>query len=124
MSEGLRGVVVCHGGLAPALVTAVEQITGLTNRLVPVSNSGCDRDSLERHIVEAIDARPAVVFVDMPSGSCLFAALHRLRDEPDVKVVTGVNLAMLIDFLFHADDTPAEAALRAVATGERAIRIP
>lgn len=124
MSEGLRGVVVCHGGLAPALVTAVEQITGLTNRLVPVSNSGCDRDSLERHIAEAIDARPAVVFVDMPSGSCLFAALHRLRDEPDVKVVTGVNLAMLIDFLFHADDTPAEAAARAVATGERAIRIP
>jgi mannose/fructose-specific phosphotransferase system component IIA len=124
MSEGLRGVVVCHGGLAPALVTAVEQITGLTNRLVPVSNSGCDRDSLERHIAEAIDARPSVVFVDMPSGSCLFAALHGLRDAPDVKVVTGVNLAMLIDFLFHPADTPVEAAARAVATGERAIRIP
>ena len=94
------------------------------NRLVAVSNAGCDRDSLEQRIVDAIDGAPAVVFVDMPSGSCLFAALHRLRDEPNVKVVTGVNLAMLIDFVFHADDGPAEAAARAVVTGERAIRIP
>ncbi len=124
MSEAVRGVVVCHGGLASALIEAVEQISGLTDRLVAVSNMGCDRDSLERRIVDAIAGAPAVVFVDMPSGSCLFAALHRLRDEPNVKVVTGVNLAMLIDFVFHANDGPAEAAARAVATGERAIRIP
>ncbi len=124
MSEPLRGVVVCHGGLAAALVTAVEQITGLTGRLVPVTNAGCDRESIERRIADAIAGKPAVVFVDMPSGSCLFAAMHRFRDDPTVKVVTGVNLAMLIDFAFHADEAPAEAAARAVSTGERAIRVP
>jgi mannose/fructose-specific phosphotransferase system component IIA len=124
MSNPVRGVVVCHGALAPALVGAVEQITGLTGRLAAVSNTDCDRDGLERRISEAIGRGPAVVFVDMPSGSCLFAALHRLRGKPDVKVVTGVNLAMLIDFVFHTDEPPAEAAARAVATGERAIRAP
>ncbi len=124
MSEPLRGVVVCHGALAQALVSAVEQITGLTGRFVPVSNTDCDRDGLERRIADAIGGAPAVVFVDMASGSCLFAALHRLRGEPNVKVVTGVNLAMLIDFVFHPDEAPAEAAARAVATGERAIRTP
>lgn len=124
MSEPLRGVVVCHGGLASALVDAVEQITGLTGRLVPISNSDCDRDGLEQRIAATIGGVPAVVFVDMPSGSCLFAALHRLRNEPHVKVVTGVNLAMLIDFVFHPDEPPAEAAARAVATGERAIKTP
>ncbi len=124
MSESLRGVVVCHGGLAAALVTAVEQISGLTHRLVPVSNTGCDRDSLEAHIADAIDGAPAVVFVDMPSGSCLFAALHRFRGDPNVRVVTGVNLAMLIDFAFHIEDSPAEAAARAVTTGEQAIKAP
>jgi len=124
MSEAVRGVVVCHGGLSSALVAAVEEISGRTDRLVAVSNLGCDRDSLEQRIVDAIAGAPAVVFVDMPSGSCLFAAMHRLRGEPNVKVVTGVNLAMLIDFVFHADDGPTEAAARAVVTGERAIRIP
>lgn len=124
MSEPLRGVVVCHGGLASALVDAVEQITGLTGRLVPISNTDCDRDGLEQRIADTIAGLPAVVFVDMPSGSCLFAALHRLRNEPHVKVVTGVNLAMLIDFVFHPDEPPTEAAARAVATGERAIKTP
>lgn len=124
MSNTLRGVVVCHGDLSVALVKAVEQITGLTGRLTPVSNTGCDRDSLERRIAEAIAGAPAVVFVDMPSGSCLFAALHRLKSEPNVTVVTGVNLAMLIDFAFHANEPPAEAAARAVETGGRAIRVP
>lgn len=124
MSEPLRGIVVCHGGLASALVDAVEQITGLTGRLVPISNTDCDRDGLEQRIADTLGGAPAVVFVDMPSGSCLFAALHRLKNEPHVKVVTGVNLAMLIDFVFHPDEPPTEAAARAVATGERAIKTP
>lgn len=124
MSEPLRGVVVCHGDLAAALVTAVEQITGLTGHLVPVTNTGCDRDSLEARIADAIAGAPAVVFIDMASGSCLFAALHRFRGDPNVKVVTGVNLAMLIDFAFHVEESPTEAVARAVATGERAIKAP
>jgi len=124
MSEGLRGVVVCHGALATALVAAAEQITGRTGQLVAVSNTGCDPGTIEARIADAVGGVPAVVFVDMPSGSCLFAAMHRLREEPNVKVVTGVNLAMLIDFSFHVDETPGEAAARAVATGERAIKAP
>lgn len=124
MSETLRGIVVCHGGLAAALVTAVEQITGLTGRLVAVTNTGCDRASLEARLADAIGSAPAVVFVDMPTGSCLFAALHRFRGEPKVKVVTGVNLAMLIDFAFHVEESPADAVARALATGERAIKAP
>jgi mannose/fructose-specific phosphotransferase system component IIA len=125
MSDGeLRGVVVCHGRLAAALVEAVEHITGIGDALVPVSNSGCDRAELETRVLEALDDRPAVVFVDLATGSCLFAVLNRLRSRPDVKVVTGVNLAMLVDFVFHRGVGPAEAANRAVATGEKAIRVP
>jgi mannose/fructose-specific phosphotransferase system component IIA len=124
MSEELRGVVVCHGALAGALVQAAEQISGLPGALVPVSNTGCDRDTLEDRVMGAVDGRSAVVFVDLASGSCLFAVLKRLRTEPSVKVVTGVNLAMLVDFVFHRTLSPAEAASRAVAAGEKSIRIP
>ena len=122
MSEPLRGVVVCHGALAQALVSAVEQITGLTGRFVPVSNTDCDRDGLERRIADAIGGAPAVVFVDMASGSCLFAALHRLRDEPNVKVVTGVNLPMLLDFLNNRALPPGDGVVRAAEKGADAIR--
>jgi mannose/fructose-specific phosphotransferase system component IIA len=124
MSEELRGVVVCHGSLAEALVQAAEQISGLSGALLPVSNTGCDRDTLEQRVMTAVDGRPSVVFVDLASGSCLFAVLKRLRTEPSVKVVTGVNLAMLVDFVFHRTLSPAEAASRAMAAGEKSIRIP
>jgi mannose/fructose-specific phosphotransferase system component IIA len=124
MSEELRGVVVCHGALAGALVQAAEQISGLGDALIPVSNSGCDRDTLEDRILAAVDGHPAVVFVDLASGSCLVAVLKRLRSEQSVKVVTGVNLAMLVDFVFHRSLSPAEAATRAAAAGEKSIRTP
>jgi len=124
MSEELRGVVVCHGTLAVALVQAAEQISGLEGALIPVSNTGCDRDTLEDRILAAVDGHPAVVFVDLASGSCLVAVLKRLRGEQLVKVVTGVNLAMLVDFVFHRSLSPAEAATRAAAAGEKSIRIP
>jgi len=122
--EPLRGVVACHGGLARALVEAVESISGLDGGLVPVSNTDCDRNSLEERIDAAVDGRPAVVFIDMASGSCLFAALHRLKARPNVKVVTGVNLAMLVDFVFHREASPEDAAQGALAIGGRAFRVP
>jgi mannose/fructose-specific phosphotransferase system component IIA len=119
----LHGVVVAHGELARALVDSVEQISGIRGALVPVSNSGCDRDRLEQLLADAVGGRPSVVFVDMPSGSCLFAAARRLLGNSETRVVTGVNLAMLIDFVFHRDLPPAAAAERAVETGGKAILV-
>jgi mannose/fructose-specific phosphotransferase system component IIA len=124
MSEELQGVVVCHGTLAEALVHAAEQISGLSGVLASVTNTGCDRDTLEERVLAAVNGRPAVVFVDLASGSCLFAVLKRLRTQESVKVVTGVNLAMLVDFVFHRSLSPADAASRAVAAGEKSIRMP
>ena len=124
MSDALRGVVVCHGGLAKALVDAAESISGVTGVLLPVSNTGCDRESLEARVEEAVNGQQSVVFVDLASGSCLFAVLKRMRTLPGVKVVTGVNLAMLVDFVFHVSVTPEVAAERAIAAGTKAIRIP
>jgi mannose/fructose-specific phosphotransferase system component IIA len=123
MSEPLRGVIVCHGTLARALVDATAQISGMADALVPVSNSGCDRGDLEARVEAAVGTEPTVVFVDMASGSCLFAVLRRLRERPNVRVVTGVNLAMLLDFVFHRDLAPDEAAKRAVEIGEKAIQV-
>jgi mannose/fructose-specific phosphotransferase system component IIA len=124
MSDELLGVVVCHGALAEALVQAAEQISGIKGALVPVTNAGCDRDTLEQRVLSAVDGRPAIVFVDLASGSCSFAVLKRLRGVPTVKVVTGVNLAMLVDFVFHRTLSPGDAAARVVAAGEKSIRIP
>lgn len=123
MSE-LRGVVVSHAELASALVAAVRAISGVDAALVAVSNEGCDPQALAARIEAAIGGQPAVLFVDLPGGSCLTGAVRLARGHSDVAVVTGVNLAMLLDFVFNRDRSPAEAARRAVDAGGRAIRTP
>lgn len=123
MSEKLRGVVVSHLGLAQALADAVAHITGEREALVPVSNEGCSLDTLGKRVVEAVGPEPCVVFVDLPGGSCLQAAAHYLRGHPGSAVVTGVNLAMVVDFVYHRDLPPMEAAKRALETGGRALKV-
>jgi mannose/fructose-specific phosphotransferase system component IIA len=91
---------------------------------VPVSNDGCDSGALTERLIQAIGGRPTVLFVDLPGGSCLTSSVRLARGRADVAVVTGVNLAMLLDFVFHRDLTPADAARRAAEAGSRAIRTP
>lgn len=123
MSDPLRGVVVSHGQVARALVDAVAKITGEDAALVAVSNQGCSRERLVEEIETAVASSPAVVFVDLPSGSCLQASAVYHRAHDDVSIVAGVNLAMLIDFVYHREVAPGEAAERAVTTGGRAVRV-
>lgn len=124
MSSPLRGVIVSHAGVSQALVTAVANITGVTDALVPVSNDGCDRDALFAILAAAVGDMPAVLFIDLPGGSCLTSAAAYARGRTDLAVVTGVNLAMLLDFVFHRDLSPADAAQRAATAGSKAIRVP
>jgi mannose/fructose-specific phosphotransferase system component IIA len=122
MSELARGIVVAHGSLAAALVGEVERISGERDILIPVSNSASGPEEIERRVAEAIGSGPAVVFVDMPCGSCFFASMRMARNREDVRVVTGVNLPMLLDFISHRSLPPADGAARAAGKGSDAIR--
>jgi len=124
MSEAARGVVIAHGGLAAALVEAAERIGGAGEGLIAVSNEECGREEIAARIAAAAGTGSAVLFVDMPCGSCFFAAMHFARGREQVRVVTGVNLPMLLDFMNHPTLPPAESALRATAKGTEAIRHP
>jgi mannose/fructose-specific phosphotransferase system component IIA len=118
--------VACHGTLAEALIDATERISGVTGVLVPVSNTDCDRGLIQRRIADAVGEGPAIIFTDLASGSCLIAAatLARQGAAAPASVVTGVNLAMLIDFVFHRELSLEEATVRMAEAGRKAIQVP
>ena len=127
MSE-LRGVIVSHAAVAQALVAAVTAITGIEGVLTPVSNEGCGTEALGERLRQAVGTGPAVLFVDLPGGSCFSSSVRYAKQGgggagSEIAVVTGVNLAMLLDFVFHRDTSPADAARRAVDAGGKAIRV-
>jgi len=112
-----KGVVVTHGRLGEALIEAAEEISGVTGSLAAVSNRGIGPLDLARQVEGAVGGGPVVVFVDLASGSCGFAANSIARANPSIAVVTGVSLPMLIDFLFHRDMPIGELADRLVEKG-------
>jgi mannose/fructose-specific phosphotransferase system component IIA len=101
MSEDVIGILVGHGKLAEGLLDAVERITGSREGITPVDNVGLTPEALEQRLDELAGGGPAVVFVDLPSGSCAFAARRLKLQRPGMAVVCGVNLPLLLDFVFH-----------------------
>ena len=118
MSE-VRGVVVAHADLASALVGAVEAISGVRGALAPVTNERCSPEQLAHRVQASVGDGPALVFVDMASGSCAFAGMRIARDASRVAVVAGVNLPMLLDFVFHRGIDLRELAERVVEKGRQ-----
>ena len=122
MSE-LRGIIVSHAAVAQAMVAAVRAITGIDNALTAVSNEGCGTEQLAERLRDAVGEGPALLFVDLPGGSCMTSSTRYARQHAEIAVVTGVNMAMLLDFVFHRNISPEEAARRAVDAGGKAIRV-
>ena len=118
----LKGVVVTHGSLAGSLVDAVSKITGIDGALLSISNDGCAGDDLTERIADVIESDEAVVFVDLPVGSCLNAAVRRMKQNGNMTVVAGVNLTMLVDFVYNRDKGHKVAAERAVEKGVESIK--
>ncbi len=101
MSEEVRGILVGHGRLADGLLDAVAAITGSREGLQPLDNRDLTPEALEARLAEMVGERPSVVFVDLPSGSCAYAARRLRLSRPNIAVVCGVNLPLLLDFVFH-----------------------
>jgi len=118
-----KGLVIGHGGMAQGLVDAVRTIAGSNaDALAALSNEGMSPDDLRHAIDGAAVGGPAVVFVDLQAGSCCMAALASCRACGDRVVVTGVNLPMLLDFVFHRDEPFETLVERLVEQGRGAIR--
>ena len=123
MSEAARGIVVGHGAMAQGLVDAVKRIAGdASDALTAVSNDGKGPEQLKADLEAVAGEGPALVFVDLESGSCGIAAAYACRAKAERAVVCGVNLPMLLDFVFHRDLPLDELAARVVERGRTAIR--
>lgn len=99
----VSGVVVAHGELAEAFVSVVGRISGATDGLKAVSNEGLAADALRLKVAELVDSEATIIFVDLQGGSCGLASLGVAKDTQNVAVLSGVNLPMLLDFVFHRD---------------------
>ena len=120
-SSAPRAVLAGHGDFASGLASAVTQITGVADAFTLLSNRSLGADEILDALRTAVDAHGIrVVFTDLPAGSCTFAARRLQRERPELVLVTGVNLATLLDFVFSGD---AESVAGAVEKGRAALAV-
>ena len=105
------GIVICHSLLAFELVNAVQKILGHSEFVYAVSNDNLTPKIIYRNIVEIIKksgAKKIIAMVDLRGGSCWTVAKMLTREYPDTKVISGVNVPMLISFLTKREHFPFE----------------
>ncbi len=114
----LSGVIVTHAGLAEALRAAAAHIAGDVTGVDVVSNDGLSAEELRVRVRAALERASSagndgsIVFTDMGGGSCATACQSVLRDFPATRLVTGVNLPMLVDFVLRRADLDSDAMVQ------------
>lgn len=121
-SSGVQGIVLGHGSMAEGLVDAVARIAGIgEDILVAVSNDGKSPEILGEELAAILDRGPTVIFTDLPSGSCALTARICCKDRPSEAVIFGVNLPILLDFVFNRELSLEELVPRLLMKGRGGI---
>ena len=121
-SESPRAIVAGHGDFPDGLVSAVDQISGRGKLFVAITNRDLSGEDIQARLTDAVStAGIKVIFTDLPGGSATLAARKMMRTNPEIVLVTGANLATLLEFAFHAEADAAAAARNAAEKGRAAL---
>ena len=103
-SHPVLGIVVGHGDVPRALLAAATEIVGDAGDTEAISNKGSSLESLGARVEAVVAGHPdrdVLLLVDMFGSSCYNVSNACLRSHPNVAVVCGLNLPMLVRFLYH-----------------------
>lgn len=101
----VRAVLVTHAGLGAELIRTAESILGPQEGVAFVTNAGASLESLSEAVREQLGCGTGqlVLFVDLLGGSCGHICAGIKGRYPACAIFSGVNLPMLMEFLFNRD---------------------
>ena len=119
-----RIVVVGHGDLAGAMVATAEMICGPLPDVHAVGLLATDSpESFSERLFDAAgdpDGR-LLILTDLAGGTPHNVALAATRRLPRALLISGVNLAVLIEAAMSTDALDGESVERLVASGREAL---
>ncbi|HEX4896945.1 MAG TPA: PTS sugar transporter subunit IIA [Candidatus Limnocylindrales bacterium] len=119
-----RILVVAHGDLAGAFLATAELICGRLDDVEAVGLLPTDSPESfnERFMVAAGDPNDKLlILTDLAGGTPHNVALVATRRLPKAVLISGVNLAVLIEAVMSTDALDGESVERLVAKGREAL---
>jgi mannose PTS system EIIA component len=103
------GILVTHGNLAEELLQTARLVYGDFSGCYAISNTAKSTEDLTAELdslVASVKGTPCIIFVDFIGGSCSHACLKHAHahTSADVRMLSGVNLPMLLAFLNKRDE--------------------
>ena len=87
-----------------------------------MSNEGQNPQGLAEQVDVLVGSAPVVVFTDLGTGSCALTAQLTCRDKGRRAVVFGMNLPMLLEFVFHRELSLSELVPRLLTKGKEGVK--
>jgi PTS system mannose-specific IIA component len=118
-------VVVTHGDFGKALIRAAEMIVGPQENvravsLFPEESPAGFGDKLDAALAD-LDGQETLLLIDLFGGTPCNVSSRKVL-QANTEVITGMNMAMLIEALTSRDGTPlCELVLQVVEAGQKAV---
>jgi mannose/fructose-specific phosphotransferase system component IIA len=122
--RGFRIVIAAHGDLATALLSAAELICGPTDELRAVGITPEDSpESFAERLAAAVGEPgvPVLVLTDLVGGTPNNVALGMVRGRASAFVISGVNLAVVMEAAMSIDVLDRAAVDRLVELGRQGL---
>jgi len=112
------GVIVSHGQLGKELIATAEMIVGKIPYITSVSidvtsDVETSREQIRQAIKSVNNGAGVVIFTDMFGGTPSNISLSFL-DEANIEVITGVNLAMLLQLSTSSKAEPFQQIVQSL----------
>lgn len=127
----MTGIIVCgHGHFAKGLTSALHLIMGEQENYIAVDfPSGDTKTELEKNIYRAVAqlsrSENILIMCDLLSGSPFNTAIMLAMKNPNIHVIYGTNLGMLIETVLKRNNQASIEELidNAISTGKQQIGI-
>ena len=121
-----RAVILTHGELGKALMNAVVNMLGPQSDADVLTNEGLSLEQIINAVESRLNDTPCLLFVDHCGGSPFVACKTLSARYPHHRLITGVNLPMLLSFFTKRSRLPFDELVQVVESdGHRGIqRIP
>ncbi|SHJ13960.1 PTS system, mannose-specific IIA component [Clostridium amylolyticum] len=117
-------LLVTHGPYATALIESVEMVYGKQEKIESVYLSqGESVEKLQDKINEAINTlncEQVLIMVDILGGTPYTAGAIKL-ENPNINVITGINMPMLLEILPHRNEDLKVLSKIAAESGKNGI---
>ena len=111
------GVIICtHGNSAPELLKSAEMICGKQENCQTVNfTEGESLEQLKTEISEKISQLKGTVFclTDLKGGTPFNTLVSLLKSNPEMEIITGVNIPMLLELFINRSQLETEELLSA-----------